>query len=104
VTNVSLEAVATGPTDVEVPFWDQVDFYYRVPGSPESTFIGTASYDGDADNGVERFFYYSFTLVGDDSLPIGPIEVFAIATAGASIYPTAFNTSITVAAGSVGGN
>jgi hypothetical protein len=101
VTSVLVKAHGIGDTSLEESLWDEVRFEYSVPGSGTWTEFGTTSVWVMTDNGVNRFFTYQMILVGDDTLPLGPIEVRALGFDGATAYETVANTKITVAAGSV---
>ena len=102
VSSVTLAAEATSPSSLdEPPLWDLVEFYYRVPGSGDPPILigSTSDYDYD-DNGTNRFYSWQVEMVGDDSFPLGPIEVIAVGSRGGDSSTTLPNTQITVAQGS----
>ena len=101
VASVLLEAEASYPAAMEVDPWDEVRFYYTVPSSGVWALIGTTSDFEVTDQGFLRYYTYEYTLVGDDSLPVGPIEVIAVGVIfdqGEFTYGTVPNTKITVEA------
>lgn len=94
---VTVSAMVVGETSLTEPPWTTVSFYFKPGGSNEPlTFMGSTSSVIIEDNGVNRFYTWTVTLVGEDVPDLGEIDLFAVGVNGTDIFATGLNLHVTV--------